>query len=453
MPFDIAASRLAVSFDYPYYQAALWSLHVVPVKNPEGLLKGTMAVDKYWRLYHDADLDVTPKQGRNMLIHELGHLLREHHDRASHIVDFQPMAWQFASDFEINDDLVNDPKLVNDWPFPVLEPGKFGLPDNQLAETYYSELLKHQPKCTCPQPNQQGKPQEGEGGQEGQGSKQQQQAQGDQEQGDTSGQGTEEGGGSCPVHRGTQPRECGSGAHGQERPWDLGAPSKKNPGISSGQAELIKRKVANDVVEFSQTPKGRGTVPGGWLRWAENVLKPSVPWQKLFMQILLRARMTAMQRVDYSFARPNRRSHSTGFIMPRLMGPDINTGVVVDTSGSVDNTQLGRALTELGGLIKKFQNVTVYSVDAAVHAAKRVSSDPRKIELIGGGGTDMMMGINHAAKQKHDVVVCITDAICPWDEIGPRIPTVVVVIDNPNAQIPRWAHVVHVNSREEQRAA
>ena len=75
--------------------------------------------------------------------------------------------------------------------------------------------------------------------------------------------------------------------------------------------------------------------------------------------------------------------------------PVPRVAVVVDTSGSVDDVLLGRALGEVDGALRALgvsdSHVAVYSCDAAVHQVQRVRR-ARDARLAGGGGTDMRVG-------------------------------------------------------------
>ena len=75
--------------------------------------------------------------------------------------------------------------------------------------------------------------------------------------------------------------------------------------------------------------------------------------------------------------------------------------------------------------------VMVLAVDAAVHAARKVSSlsDLKKV-AVGGGGTDMVEGIAAAAKHKSDVIVVLTDGWTPWPapDAMPRQRVVAAVV-------------------------
>lgn len=100
-------ARMAAVAAMPYYARALFAL--VPVA-AVGL--GTFAVDKHWRLYIDPNMLGTaegwdiPTAGA-VLVHEVGHVLRHHGDRAEAMdAPVDRAAFNVAADAEINDDLL-----------------------------------------------------------------------------------------------------------------------------------------------------------------------------------------------------------------------------------------------------------------------------------------------------------------------------------------------------------
>ena len=64
--------------------------------------------------------------------------------------------------------------------------------------------------------------------------------------------------------------DCGSGAHGERRPWELpdddGSPGGA-PGVDPVKAELVRRDVAQRILDRSGDA---GDVPLGWRRWAQH---------------------------------------------------------------------------------------------------------------------------------------------------------------------------------------
>src|SRR4029434_9916747 len=93
---------------------------------------------------------------------------------------------------------------------------------------------------------------------------------------------------------------------------------------------------------------------------------------------------------------PNRRQSAYGaFIMPSFHQPKPRPGFLIDTSASMQETQLGRAVAELGGLTRQLgysSDVVVACCDAAVHDVKKVFTSAQ-LELYGGGGTDIGAGL------------------------------------------------------------
>lgn len=424
MTFEFGASRMLASFKFPYFASALWAL--TPVAKP-GL--GTMAVDKYWRLYYDPDVSWTVTQGMAVLVHEIGHLLRDHAKRAESLNDCDNELFNVAGDAEINDDIYNVEYLRDNWPFPPVLPKDFNEKDGELAEYYYGKLLKQKQA-------------------ENKRAKQQQKQSGDSQQsgGQSSSSPSASGQESQNGQRGGLPKvDCGSGADGRTRDWDDGPPTQENPGTSNYTGELIRRQVAEKIKEHHQSrDRSRGDVPGDWLRWAEHIIKPHINWRKQLPEYIRQALATASGRLDYSRLRPNRRSQDMGVILPVLRAPDLKIGVVIDTSGSIGNDDIAASIAEVGGMLRLHRNVTVYSCDAAVANAQKIT-DPKNIKLIGGGGTDMRVGITQAIKERNHVVVVLTDGDTPWPDSPPTVPTIIGILNRPNVSTPSWARTVHIS--------
>ena len=106
-------------------------------------------------------------------------------------------------------------------------------------------------------------------------------------------------------------------------------------------------------------------------------------------------RDSTLGRYDRTYRRPHRRQACYGeFIMPSFYQPRPRPGFLIDTSGSMEDTQLARAVSELGGLTRQLgygADVVVACCDAAVHDVRKVFSTAQ-VELYGGGGTDIGVG-------------------------------------------------------------
>jgi predicted metal-dependent peptidase len=403
--------RLVAYNQMPYYAAGLFAL--MPVAAP-GL--GTFAVDKHWRLYMDPAMLVdgwTVQEAGGVLLHELGHLLRVHADRAAMLPQpYSHDCWNLAGDAEINDDLLDAGVVL---PEGVVTPQALGCLAHDCAEVYYEKLVAEQ----------KGNPDNGSG---------------DSGPGDGSGDGSGEIG-------------CGSGAGAGAVPGELPAAQEVDghAGVDEATGGLIRRRIAEAVREAASS--GRGTVPAGVRRWAEGVLAPAVvPWNRVLRSIVRRAIADAAGRVQFTYSKPSRRS-GNGLIFPTMRGPRVRVSVVVDTSGSMSEGDLRAALSEIKGVLKAGgiagDRVSVLTCDAETGAAQRISR-VEDVVLTGGGGTDMRVGIAAAedARPEPNVVVVLTDAETPWPATPSKARLVCVVIGNERlaALTPDWALTVTVPS-------
>ncbi|NYV78020.1 VWA-like domain-containing protein, partial [Streptomyces sp. UH6] len=149
-----------------------------------------------------------------------------------------------------------------------------------------------------------------------------------------------------------------------------------------------------------------------------------------------------------------------GVVLPSLRRRPPRVTVVVDTSGSVSDAELGSALLEVTAISRAVGGrrdlVSVVSCDAA---ARKVGPLCRGegITLLGGGGTDLREGFATAleARPRPDVVVALTDGQTPWPDHRPPCRTVVGLFprapsyseDNPDHVPdlpPDWARVVEI---------
>ena len=121
--------------------------------------------------------------------------------------------------------------------------------------------------------------------------------------------------------------------------------------------------------------------------------------------------------------------------------------MVIDTSGSVDDALLGRALGEVDGALRGLgvsgASVTVLACDAAVHAVSRVRR-ARDAALAGGGGTDLRAGIDaaNALRPRPQIIVTFTDGYTPWPQTPPPGSAVVAALlareGQPMPPTPPW---------------
>lgn len=425
-----------VSKAWPYLNTALYSLRVVEtdLRDPSGY--PTMGVDAYFRLYVNPECQErwSVSQGAVVLYHELWHVLREHSDRCAE-GNRHPLVWNMAADCEINRGRL--PYNLS-WPEDILTYNNLNLPPEGLAEDYY-ELLMQQQKQQCPVHGQKGQ-------------KQKQQDEGQDQQG--KGQGQEgctcDGDGELEDHVGHG--GCGSGAHGQQRPHEENAPNPgdRSQGISKEEAKRISYETAVAVRrEMQHKNSERGDVPGFIQRWADIVMQgPQVDWRKVFRNKVKRAIAYQSGKGDYTYTRRSRRQHAVpNIILPGQRKPVIRVGMVIDTSGSMNEAELTAIMNELRGILGygETQGIYVLSVDAAVHWQGFVTNI-NQVQLKGGGGTDMGVGIQEAQRVKPalSILIVCTDTYTPWPEYAPEMKTI-VVSTNQNGKCPDWCDYLYID--------
>lgn len=404
---NIASARLYLVTKRPYLATALYSLIPVEVA---GL--GTMAVDKYYRLYYDPDLNWNPMEVASVLYHEIQHLLRDHPGRGE---TFNAGVFNRAADCEINDDIKDE----NQWQLPVgvIYPDTYHLPEGKLAEYYYEQMMKD--------PQKFGIPQSGDGN------------------GDGDGDGANGGG---KVTGG----KCGSAATGQSEDYEL--PGNQGQKVTPTEGSMIARKVAEDIRKEKQ--KGIGNIPGSWERWADEILSPKVNWRNELRASIYNSVSEVAGMIDYTYRRPSRRQSAFGkVVVPSLTQPVVKVACVVDTSGSMGSEEVEQAIAEVGGILKALGTnvgITVLSVDAAVHTCQKVFS-ARQVTPVGGGGTDMGIGIAKAMelKPKPDVIVVLTDGYTPWPDKSPKAKVIVGIIGGSGDGVPAWAKTIMIENRDE----
>lgn len=406
----LLAARLHAVRVRPYLAAALFALHVVE----DGSVP-TMAVDAHWRCYVSPGFVArTPvEELAGVWVHEVSHLLRDHHGRSERYAreHEEPGAGErgaaaegrerlrqnMAADFEINDDIYGDGLPM---PAGAVLPSLLRLPTGLLMEEYLRTASM------------------------------------------------------SGLTGDLAWLDCGSGADGRHRPWELGPDGAH--GLSGQERDAVRFRVAEGI-------KGRpGDAPEGWRRWADEAFHPPQPWRQLLGAAVRSAAGAPGVGENHSYRRPSRRSAGVPeVLLPSLRRTPPRVCVVIDTSGSVSDAELGGALLEVAAISRAVGGrrdlVSVISCDAAAGVAVPLCR-AESIALVGGGGTDLRSGFARAlrSRPRPDVIVALTDGQTPWPSAQPPCRTVVGLFPRPARAVneedpdyvpdapPSWARVVTI---------
>ena len=368
----LARARLQALRLCPYLAAAITSLTFY---RADGI--ATFAVDARLRVFVDPAVlcEWSVSQTAGALIHEVNHVLRGHFARARGSKEI----WNVASDLEINDDLA---RARIELPIGALLPITLGLPDSQTAEFYAAALQRNSDPDIAHF-----------GGKNG---------------------------GKDVVRNHSAPRgfgecRCGSGATGVRDAFEtVDEPS----GVSETRLCRIRQLVAEEVLSSAV-----GDIPAGLRRWAEGFARP-ITWRTHLHTALRKAVRTQSGQVDHEWSRPNRR-HRGRVLLPRLVGRVVDVAYIVDTSGSMKQSDLDLALGEILGLRRQsiVGDIHVISCDTVAQYHGLVTrSGIREFALQGGGGTTLQAALSLLDEEglRCAIVVFITDGHNAWSSSRPR---------------------------------
>jgi hypothetical protein len=370
---------------HPYYTTALYRLRLVADPSVP-----TMATSAAWVTHYNPATVAgwTVAEAGAVLVHELEHLLRQHSERCG---DRDHGDWNVAADAEINQRLAG-------LPDGAVYPAALGMPDGRTAEVYYGAATHQPDKPQDPQDGDgDGDPQDGSG------------ADGGKPQ-DGDGSGKPQGGSGKPGS-GT---DCGSAAGGAPRPWEAG----DGPAPSDKAQEAIRRRVATDVLNSP----GCGGDDADELRdWAEAELgmDRSRWYQALSIAV---GRTLSATGAPTRWTWPGRRDPRDigGAVLPRWTGERPSCAVIIDTSSSIAPGDLDMARAA-GHYLGRMADVTYYGCNTRTVTYGATLPE----HLRGGGGTNLVDGIDTAIADGAKCVVLITDCMTPWPAEPTRVPIIV----------------------------
>jgi predicted metal-dependent peptidase len=332
-----------------------------------------------------------------VIMHELCHFIRDHHGRVGRRA-FK--LWNIAGDFEINDDLKEEP-----WQLPEggLLPEQLELKEGLIAEEYYNLLQEMADEI----------PEDFTGG------------------------------------FGDSTEGCGSGAGGkdlEEEPSD-----EECEGQSGAEVALIRKEAAEAVK--AEAAKGTGTVSGNWSRWADEMLKPpKVRWQDILERSVSRSLDVIAGNTDSSFDKPARRQGvygwEGGLILPRDISYRPTVALVIDTSGSMGLSELQRCASEAKSILKGIDaELITCTCDSVVQGIKEIEDmNDLKSIFTGGGGTDFRPPLEALDKhhKRPDIIIFATDGGGPAPAKPPKGIELIWLLVGNHRQVP-WVESDYSN--------
>jgi len=395
----LSAARTRLILDRPFLGALVLRLPIKAVKPERCKSIGTDVRALYYNPEYIKNL--TLDQTQFVLAHEALHCALSHFARREHRVKHR---WDIACDMAIN------PLLIKDGLKPP--PGvllKSGFED-MMAEEIYPYIDDDMEEETHDDHfyDQENKSGDASGGQPL-----------DQDQG------SEQGGGS------------GQGQADSDHSGDVPRP------LSETEQEQLEVQWRQRLAGAAQQAMQAGKLGATMARLVEHLLQPQLPWR-----MLLARYMTASARDDYSYQRPSRREGNA--ILPTLKSTQVDVVVVLDTSGSINDTEMREFISEIDAIKGQMRaRLTLHACDAAlcehgpwIYEPWEEFSMPDNI--YGRGGTRFVPAFEwlEQAGYRPDLLVYFTDAEGEFPSSEPGFPVLWLI--KGRGKVP-WGQRIQLN--------
>jgi predicted metal-dependent peptidase len=403
----LAAARTRLILDKPFLGALVLRL---PMQEASANWCRTTATDMRTFFYNSAYIDsLSLSQTEFVLAHEALHCALSHFVRRGHRVQAK---WDLACDFAVN------PLLYQDGLVPPPEVVMLNQFDNMTAEEIYPCLDDSLDNETLDQ-HLYDNPSEA-GGQGGESQEPPLERTSPPEPSETGGKLMDDrpdGGGNdrLPV----RDRADGAGTEPQDGPPQ---------GLTPQERELLAQKWQQYVASAAQQAAAAGKMGGAMARLVETWLQPKLPWRSLLAHYFFES-----ARTDYNYMRPSRREGD--MILPSLKSPHSDMVVALDTSGSIDHSEINEFMSEINAIKGSLPvRITLLACDAKLNEAGPWTFEPWEDfvppkQFTGGGGTRFEPVFQWVEQQglRPDVLVYFTDARGEFPEQAPPYPVLWLV--------------------------
>ncbi len=345
-----------------------------------------------WPGLNDAELE-------GVLVHEIMHLIRCHHERARE----DAYIWNIAADMLINNDIEKSKIGTRQLKLPsgavYLKMAKMeGYKGEEVSEPLYEWLIEERKKYQNPTSTMmKGK----SSGQQGKGSG----GVGTPGKGDEQGDGDQDGPGNAP---GLFEAIYGSKIDYHEAMED-------NDGLTEAALK--------DIIDTAKI-KGYGLISGDMTQTLDRLTKPSrTSWKQILRKNLSSFINSPGPFQESNWARRNRR----GLPLPGVKKLDAKLVIAVDTSGSIGTAELTAFFTEVEKIVKDISQIILIQCDAKIQDVRESykKGDWRKITVKGRGGTIVQPVFDYMVEhklEKHPLVY-FTDGEFSFDFDTKRIKT------------------------------
>lgn len=213
------------------------------------------------------------------------------------------------------------------------------------------------------------------------------------------------------------------------------------PEPGAREAERLAAQWQQRLASAAQQALQAGKLGARLARLVDDFLAPKLSWRSL-----LARHLTATARNDYSYARPSTRRGDPA-VFPGLRSDEIDLVVAVDTSGSIDETEIAQFFAEIDSIKGQIRaRISLLCCDAGIDAGCPAIFEPWEAfrfpaDVKGGGDTDFRPVFDWVERRDRppDTLLYFTDGRGDFPEFEPPYPTLWLV--KGNAEVPFGARV------------
>jgi predicted metal-dependent peptidase len=196
------------------------------------------------------------------------------------------------------------------------------------------------------------------------------------------------------------------------------------PGVDPVTKEQVTQADwAQKATQAAQVARNMGKLPAEIERALGMGMKAQVDWASELSRF-----MDSKRNDDYSWQHFDRRHTGRGIYLPDMHSEGMGAiALIVDTSGSVDDTILNRMANEIQAIASRLKpdKIVVIYCDADVQREEIFKpGDLIQLHPKGGGGTDFRPAFEHVSREHPDIVVCayFTDGYGTFPAQEPTYP-------------------------------
>jgi predicted metal-dependent peptidase len=208
----------------------------------------------------------------------------------------------------------------------------------------------------------------------------------------------------------------------------------------SGAVDKNKQRWKQTCANAAALAKTRGGVGSAIERMLHDILNPKLNWKELLNRYISKE-----LPYNYTYARPGKKSHATGFYMPHTLKENLNIVICRDVSGSVGEKEDSEFMSEILGICTAYEQVNAIVIPWSasifpedVQTVTRDSaSELMKYRVKTTGGTEISCVARYIEENNIQPRICIylTDGYVEQNPILPDCVNICVISSNGSEEI------------------